>query len=332
MERNEMFPLSSVTQQHLHPAIYQLGHTIEGGEDGHPCVPFPGLYHPGAAVLCRECEPAMVTEPRGLAELDDERELREKMGDLQLVQPGQEQRDLMDGNRKETSEGSQRRRARSLPVEQCPALGAMDGEDSSLLCCCKLKKKVQFADSLGLCLASVKHFLPSEEPSVPSAVLARLQSYPPTVLGQRDVGTEQEPNTPVPDDELRARVEEQGVCLEQALDTQWGIRGCVLVSEPRNDVQVKVRYTFNDWLSYLDCPASTGQFVVPGTQRFLFTLCYPPTTRRIQFAICCNTGNGQELWDNNQGDNYTVCCHQDPLQDFQASETEQEECDPLQHW
>ncbi|KAM3929424.1 protein phosphatase 1 regulatory subunit 3G [Leptodactylus fuscus] len=233
-----------------------------------------------------------------------------------------------------STEESPRRRARSLPWNSIPEADVEDDEDP-LMCCCKLKKKVQFADSLGFCLASVKHFLPSDEPLVPQAVLARLQSYPP-VTGQRPEFHLLEEmcisDCPVPE-ELLARLDEQRVCLEQVSASTWGVNGDVLVKDPGDNAQVKIRYTFNEWLSFLDCPASEAQqSTAPGTLRFHFNLCYPPATSLIHFAICFITGQGQEIWDNNQGANYTVSCQQNLPPDFQPSGPEQEECEGPRLW
>ncbi|KAG8571651.1 hypothetical protein GDO81_011736 [Engystomops pustulosus] len=229
-----------------------------------------------------------------------------------------------------STEESPRRRARSLPWNSIPE--ADEDEDDSLMCCCKLKKKVQFADSLGLCLASVKHFVPSDEPLVPQAVLARLQSYPPTVPKPELVQEMCMSQCPIPA-EVLDRLEEQSLCLEQVSASIWGVSGYILVKDPGVNAQVKVRYTFNDWLSFLDCPASSAQQCnAPGTQRFHFSLCYPPSTSLIHFAICCTTGHGQEIWDNNQGVNYTVSCEQSRLPDIQPSSPEQEECGGPQLW
>ncbi|XP_073423497.1 protein phosphatase 1 regulatory subunit 3G [Dendrobates tinctorius] len=228
-----------------------------------------------------------------------------------------------------STEESPRRRARSLPWNPIPEA---EDEDDSLLCCCKLKKKVQFADSLGLCLASVKHFLPSEEPLVPPAVLARLQSYPPAVPEPEPVEDMAVSDRPVPA-ELLARLEEQGVCLEQVSASAWGVVGYVLVKEPGESAQVKIRYTFNEWLSFLDCPASAPQqSTAPGTQRFHFNLCYPPSTSLIHFAICLTTSHGQEIWDNNHGANYTVSCQQNWRPALQPCSPGQEESGGPQHW
>ncbi|KAJ8383282.1 hypothetical protein AAFF_G00222180 [Aldrovandia affinis] len=49
------------------------------------------------------------------------------------------------------------------------------------------RKRVKFADTLGLNLASIKHFSATEDPQIPSNVLLRLQSFPPQ-LGQEVLG------------------------------------------------------------------------------------------------------------------------------------------------
>lgn len=232
------------------------------------------------------------------------------------------------------TEESPRRRARSLPWNSIPE----EDEEDSLMCCCKLKKKVQFADSLGLTLASVKHFLPSDEPLVPQAVLARLQSYPPSTCGSRSEliledefrSAELGPSEAIPV-QLLKRLEEQGVCLEQVSASRFGVFGYVLVKDLGEKAQVKIRYTFNGWLSFLDCPA-TSAASPPGCQRFHFNLCYPPSTSSIQFAICFSTGQGQEIWDNNQGVNYTISCQQDVISEIQPSKPEQEEWEGARLW
>ncbi|XP_053322854.1 protein phosphatase 1 regulatory subunit 3G [Spea bombifrons] len=225
------------------------------------------------------------------------------------------------------TEESPRRRARSLPETSIPEAGEEEDE-ASLVCCCKLKKRVQFADSLGLTLASVKHFLSSDEPMVPPAVLARLQSYPPSACEQ-----EEDPASSLPlPEELPGRLGAQRLCLEQVSASIWGVRGSVLVQDPEDGGRVKIRYTFNEWLSYLDCPASAPAGPLPAMQRFLFTLCYPPTTARIHFAICYTDGHGQETWDNNQGSNYTVTCQRELAPGIQNCDTELDAWESTQHW
>ncbi|XP_040288015.1 protein phosphatase 1 regulatory subunit 3G [Bufo bufo] len=288
-------------------------------------------------------EEGALTAPEGTTVTDAPGELLKRLGALQLAEPrynDERRRPPLVRSHVDTrypeplgTELSPRRRARSLPWNSIPEVD-VEEEGDALLCCCKLKKKVQFADSLGLCLASVKHFLPSEEPLVPQAVLARLQSYPPTVpkpelhLLEGMCFSE----CPIPE-ELLARLEEQRVCLEQVSASTLGINGYILVKDPGENAQVKVRYTFNKWLSFLDCPATAAQQCTgPGTQRFHFSLCYPPFASLIHFAVCFTTGHGQEIWDNNQGVNYSVSCQQNQPPDVQPASPEQEEFEGFRLW
>ncbi|XP_066197229.1 protein phosphatase 1 regulatory subunit 3G [Sylvia atricapilla] len=191
---------------------------------------------------------------------------------------------------------------------------AAAGED----CCGKCKKRVQFADSLGLSLASVKHFSDAEEPQVPPAALSHLQSPP---------GEEREPPPPgaeppppalllVPDfpdggEPGAERLRRQRVCLERlrrpAAPTD--VRGTVQVLGGPGPKEVTVRYTFNEWLSFVDVPAAPLA-PEPPAERYGFTLCVPPSLREgsaLHFAIRYRGPQG-EFWDNNGGRNYTLRC------------------------
>lgn len=181
-------------------------------------------------------------------------------------------------------------------------------------CCAKCKKRVQFADALGLSLASVKHFSEAEEPQVPPAVLSRLRSFP-----MRTQDLEQLPGLlaaaasaaplSAPPPRLRPlfelpgpsaaaeRLRRQRVCLERVqcsapsgaeVTGSGRVLGCL---GPR---AVAVRYTFTEWRSFLDVPAelqpepaepqpseaSSGgpgdAEQEPGAERFHFSLCLPP--------------------------------------------------------
>ncbi|XP_014131291.1 protein phosphatase 1 regulatory subunit 3G [Melozone crissalis] len=191
---------------------------------------------------------------------------------------------------------------------------AAAGED----CCGKCKKRVQFADSLGLSLASVKHFSDAEEPQVPPAALSHLQSPP---------GEERDPPPPgadppppalllVPDfpdggEPSAERLRRQRVCLERlgrpAAPTD--VRGTVRVLGGPGPREVTVRYTFNEWLSFVDVPAAPLP-PEPPAERYGFTLCVPPSLREgsaLHFAIRYRSPQG-EFWDNNGGRNYTLRC------------------------
>nr|XP_020645469.1 protein phosphatase 1 regulatory subunit 3G [Pogona vitticeps] len=268
-----------------------------------------------------------------------------------------------------------RRRGRSLSLPASPSLAAArlfstqrrsqgagdeaDGDDeddgASRVgaggCCTKCKKRVQFADSLGLCLASVKHFSAAEEPQVPPAVLSRLQSFPmrqkdleefsaalaelgacapllsafPRSLQQQQQQRESLPQAlqlvagRAPDAE---RLRSQQVCLEEVAGMALAgvptdVRGVVRVLSCPGPKEVTVRYTFNEWLSFLDSPAIPLPPPLPDAyvadsscpmERYQFSLCLPPGLQEgtaVHFAICYRNQQG-EYWDNNGGANYTL--------------------------
>ncbi|XP_044311289.1 protein phosphatase 1 regulatory subunit 3G [Varanus komodoensis] len=253
-----------------------------------------------------------------------------------------------------------RRRGRSLSLPASPTLAAArlfprgrlqgdgdEGDDDGASgadvsdCCTKCKKRVQFADSLGLCLASVKHFSAAEEPQVPPAVLSRLQSFP---MRQKDfeefsaalaeLGGCAAPSFARSPPQVAAqalqlegtgksldleRLERERVCLEEAAGTALAgvptdIRGVVRVLSCPGPKEVTVRYTFNEWLSFLDSRAvvlpAEGNPADPSSpvERYQFILCLPPSLpdgTAVHFAICYRSQQG-EYWDNNGGDNYTL--------------------------
>uniref|UniRef100_A0A493TNJ7 Protein phosphatase 1 regulatory subunit 3G n=1 Tax=Anas platyrhynchos platyrhynchos TaxID=8840 RepID=A0A493TNJ7_ANAPP len=176
-------------------------------------------------------------------------------------------------------------------------------------CCPKCKKRVQFADSLGLSLASVKHFSDAEEPRVPPAALSRLQSphvepkEPGAAPGLPCGGALLlEPDFPDGGAPSAERLRRQRVCLERLCPpaSAAGVRGTVQVLPSGGPAEVTVRYTFNEWLSFMDAPAPA--------ERYGFTLCVPPSPGEgsaLHFAVRYRSQQG-EYWDNNQGRNYTL--------------------------
>ncbi|KAM9576153.1 protein phosphatase 1 regulatory subunit 3G [Guaruba guarouba] len=191
---------------------------------------------------------------------------------------------------------------------------AAAGED----CCSKCKKRVQFADSLGLSLASVKHFSDAEEPQVPPAALSRLQC--PATAEPNPLPPGEGPPQPaprlVPDfpdggEPSAERLQRQRVCLERLgrPSAPTDVRGTVRVLGGPGPHEVTVRYTFNEWLSFLDVPAAPLP-LDPAAERYCFTLPVPPSLREgsaLHFAIRYRGPQG-EFWDNNGGRNYTLRC------------------------
>lgn len=208
--------------------------------------------------------------------------------------------------------------ARFLQQRQHLALGrgaegdqrAEDAPHSPDGCCAKCKKRVQFADALGLSLASVKHFSEAEEPQVPPAVLSRLRSFPmsaedlqqlPGLLAAAGAPLSAPPPRLRPVFELPGpsaaaeRLRRQRVCLERVHCSAPGgaqVTGSGRVLGCPGPRTVAVRYTFTEWRSFLDVPAELQPEPVepqraeapsggaekeePGTERFHFSLCLPP--------------------------------------------------------
>lgn len=208
----------------------------------------------------------------------------------------------------------QQRRQLGLGLDAEGGDGAEDMPRSPGGCCAKCKKRVQFADALGLSLASIKHFSEAEEPRVPPAVLSRLRSFPmsaedlqqlPGLLAAASAPLATPPPRLRPLFELPGpgaaaeRLRRQRVCLERVHCSAPGVAevtgsGRVLgCPGPR---AVAVRYTFTDWRSFLDVPAELQPEPVelqrlqtpsgepgPGgadeeqsAERFHFSLCLPP--------------------------------------------------------
>ncbi|XP_062954189.1 protein phosphatase 1 regulatory subunit 3G [Cynocephalus volans] len=152
---------------------------------------------------------------------------------------------------------------------------AEDARQSPGGCCTKCKKRVQFADALGLSLASVKHFSEAEEPQVPPAALSRLRSFPMRAEDLEQLGgllavakvaaplsappPRLRPLFQLPGPSAAAeRLRRQRVCLERVqCSAPWGaeVTGSGRVLGCPGPRTVAVRYTFTEWRSFLDVPA-----------------------------------------------------------------------------
>ncbi|XP_048363401.1 protein phosphatase 1 regulatory subunit 3G [Sphaerodactylus townsendi] len=279
---------------------------------------------------------------------EEEEEEARLQGRQEAGDPAEEQDDDEEEEDEKALLALRRRHGRSLSLPASPTLAAArlfpEGEGgASSDCCTKCKKRVQFADSLGLRLARVKHFSAAEEPQVPPAVLSRLQSFPMRSRDLEGFGAvlaslggcvpparaprppQARPLTPcfeAPGELLGAeRLRRERVCLEEAAGTALAgapadVRGVVRVLSCPGAKEVTVRYTFNDWLSFLDVPAvplpADGDPAAPApcspAERYQFSLCLPPGLQEgtaVHFAVCYRSQQG-EYWDNNGGSNYTL--------------------------
>ncbi|MGH0122333.1 UNVERIFIED_CONTAM: hypothetical protein FKN15_055093 [Acipenser sinensis] len=183
------------------------------------------------------------------------------------------------------------------------------------------QKKVRFADSLGLELISVKHFSNADVPEVPIHVMARLeQQKPPNHLWNVDVR-----RTPTQSNFLETqfvnpfqapgfleRVQQLKVSLETVGTDDFSINGVIRVLNISFEKKVFVRYTLDNWLTFMDVPASYIYNSSNGTtDRFSFKLITPTFQESggtLQFAIKYCVGV-EEYWDNNKGNNYKIKSH-----------------------
>ncbi|XP_041039966.1 protein phosphatase 1 regulatory subunit 3G [Carcharodon carcharias] len=204
-----------------------------------------------------------------------------------------------------------RRRTKSLPCLHDPSdfFSEFNGG---------LRKKVKFADSLGLSLASVKHFRASDEPYIPSKVFLRLQSFPAIVddlnekfkaLGIHCLRPAF--SMPCEASDFLQRAERDRVCLEKVTVSHFDVHGMIRVLNISYVKEVTVRYTFNNWLSCMDTPAKYVEGSShSGTDQFSFDLSIPPFLDQgsfVHFAICYRADN-EEYWDNNFDKNYSLQC------------------------
>ncbi|XP_064530168.1 protein phosphatase 1 regulatory subunit 3D [Pseudopipra pipra] len=215
-----------------------------------------------------------------------------------------------------------RRRARSLPTspERRRAVHCQLPECQSRM------NRVRFADALGLELTEVKVFQTGEDPSIPLHVLSRLSINSDLWYSNSDLEFTMQclvPDFQQPADcvDFSSRLQEQQVCLERVTSSDLGLSGTIQVRNVAFEKRVSVRYTFDQWQSlhevcarwHHSIPEKNGQ---DQADVFTFFLPVPPFLLQlcslVQFAARYQV-NGQEYWDNNRGQNYTLTCRTHPL-------------------
>ncbi|XP_056135088.1 protein phosphatase 1 regulatory subunit 3E [Lampris incognitus] len=183
------------------------------------------------------------------------------------------------------------------------------------------QKKVRFADSLGLELTSVKHFDDADMPQVPERILAKFPKGP-LQLNHFDTKFPRPPTQSVfmelqftnpgtlPDFERRVR--EVRVMLETVEADEFSLSGFVRVLNLAFEKSVSLRYSLNNWITFMDSLASYVPDSNDGvTDKFSFKIITPTFLESggtLQFAIKYCVG-GREFWDNNNGKNYKVRRH-----------------------
>uniref|UniRef100_A0A8D0HPJ1 Protein phosphatase 1 regulatory subunit 3E n=1 Tax=Sphenodon punctatus TaxID=8508 RepID=A0A8D0HPJ1_SPHPU len=193
------------------------------------------------------------------------------------------------------------------------------------------RKRVRFADSLGLELTTVKQYWPHDLPQVPERVHAQLRRDSLNHFGPSPPTLEPAFLDPLSSPGFGARLLAQCVLLEGARAEGPWVTGTARVLNLAYEKRVSVRYSWDAWRSQHDARASYAAPAGRGrdhADRFAFRLPVPlplaPGTQ-LEFALCYRVGT-QEFWDNNGGINYAL---RGPLEeeDEPPSPT-QDCCDP----
>ncbi|KTG05741.1 hypothetical protein cypCar_00036362 [Cyprinus carpio] len=210
---------------------------------------------------------------------------------------------------------TQRRRCKSLPTsaERAKLEIARSRSPSS-------HKKVRFADSLGLDLISIKHFDDTVMPEVPDRIIDKfkkaralhLNNFDKSNTSSQSVFMELLFTNPGSLPDFLDRVIAAKVLLESVHADECSLSGIARVLNLAFEKKVYLRYTLNNWTTFMDILAiyvphsSDGQ-----TDKFSFKIITPTFLEfggTLQFAIKYCVG-GSEFWDNNNGDNYRVRRH-----------------------
>uniref|UniRef100_A0A3B3BTG3 Protein phosphatase 1 regulatory subunit 3C2, duplicate b n=1 Tax=Oryzias melastigma TaxID=30732 RepID=A0A3B3BTG3_ORYME len=184
------------------------------------------------------------------------------------------------------------------------------------------EKRVVFADSQGFSLTDVRLFSDEEEEQSDLDLLPTLQDlgsmtgdgYSCTVSTSCP-GTSLKLGFAQPSldfQAFRSKLAESMVILECCTISEQTLRGTVRVRNITFQKDVRMRITFNSWLSYRDVPCTYLQkrFGGPQTDIFEFSTDIPKVIdakRRIEFCfIYLPVGYSEPFWDNNYGKNYSI--------------------------
>ncbi|XP_010793304.1 protein phosphatase 1 regulatory subunit 3B-like [Notothenia coriiceps] len=208
----------------------------------------------------------------------------------------------------------------------------------------KKKKQVTFADHRGLALTRVKVFCPLSDVRIPRRVRKRLSSslkdlqdslvldlqdsldsQDSLVLDSQDLKNSlrvRQSFSSSPQDSLvldfdppaldylsfRRRLDSDQVCLYHCVLDGGVLSGSVRVRNVCFQKAVKLRLSMDGWRSHrdLDCDFERDSYPSSGSDSFSFSFLLPPRLQTGEFAVCFQTGGGQEFWDSNQGQNYHI--------------------------
>ena len=86
------------------------------------------------------------------------------------------------------------------------------------------------------------------------------------------------------------------------------ITGSIRVKNLHYEKEVFVRWTVDNWVTYVDTSAEHHAHSEDGeSDDFSFGLVTTEDSKiNVQLAVCYRTPNGEEFWDNNSGENFTL--------------------------
>ncbi|KAI5616280.1 protein phosphatase 1 regulatory subunit 3E-like, partial [Silurus asotus] len=211
-----------------------------------------------------------------------------------------------------TSPG-QRRRCKSLPSSAERAK-----LEVARICSPSSQKKVRFADSLGLELISIRHFDDTDVPETPDrfkfkkARALHLNNFDHSNGYTQSTFVETLFTCPGAQSNFQERLRVSRVLLESVETDEFSISGFVRVVNLAFEKRVTLRYSLNNWLTFIDVPASYVPQSSDGlTDKFHFKIVTPAFVEgsgSLQFAVRYRVG-GDDFWDNNDGKNYKVRRH-----------------------
>uniref|UniRef100_A0A914WD62 CBM21 domain-containing protein n=1 Tax=Plectus sambesii TaxID=2011161 RepID=A0A914WD62_9BILA len=190
-----------------------------------------------------------------------------------------------------------------------------------------LKKSVRFADAVGRDLELIKTFkneATETDDDEPLSVMRRVRSFQrnssPTAtstLNERRLLRHFEVRSK---QDVKRIVEEQNVCIESINSHGMCISGFVQVKNVAFEKQVRLRYTLDNWVTYAELPCSFSfSSLVDNHDFFCFSFCVPfdlPVGSNCKMCVQFSA-DGQNYWDNNNGDNYNFeCCSEQSVPDI----------------
>ncbi|XP_012589446.1 PREDICTED: protein phosphatase 1 regulatory subunit 3E, partial [Condylura cristata] len=189
------------------------------------------------------------------------------------------------GARSRAQAHSRGRRARSAPAGGGAARAPRSRSPDT-------RKRVRFADALGLELAAVRRFRPGELPRVPRHVQIQLQRdalrhFAPCQPRARGLQEARAALEPASEPDFVARLQAQRICLERAEAGPLGVAGSARVLDLAYEKRVSVRWSADGWRSQP------------------FRLPAPPIGGALLFALRYRV-TGHEFWDNNGGRDYAL--------------------------